>query len=70
MLDFIEALAVEARASTNSMIDRAVVLNLRIRSKQTEHLGVDWHVCELQLSLRVFELSMVCWNGACSLTYS
>ena len=33
---------------------RNLVLNLRIKSNRTKMLGLDMHVCELQLTLQSF----------------
>jgi hypothetical protein len=38
---------------------RSLVLNLRIRSDDSERLGVDRHICELQLTLKSFAKLMV-----------
>ena len=35
-------------------------MNLCIRNKETKELGIDRHVCELQLSLRAFASLVVC----------
>ena len=38
---------------------RNVIINLRINTAVTTQLGIDLHVCELQLTLRSFAVLMV-----------
>ena len=40
-------------------ICRNVTLNLQIKNRETERLGLDQHVCELQLNLKAFAVLMV-----------
>ena len=41
---------------------RTLLINLRIRSNETKKLGVDWHVCELQLNFREIVAAVVSWD--------
>ncbi len=40
-------------------VGRCVLLNVRLVSDSARKRGVDWHVCELQLTLTCIALAMV-----------
>jgi hypothetical protein len=49
-----------AHAHTHAhIIGRYVLVNLRLVSESAQKRGVEWHVCELQLSLTCIALAMV-----------
>ena len=44
---------------------QGVVLNLRVDTDVTRALGVENHVCEVQLLLKSFAYMQVCCQGSC-----